>query len=78
MANERDRMTNERNSDDSTRGGMGDRQGGIRRDESSERLGDETNAERLRGTGDELDDDEFEGTDEGDEEEEEEEEDGTI
>ena len=75
MANERDGMTNERNRDDAMTGGTDDRQGG-RRDES-ERMGDESSAERMRGTGDDLDEDEFEDTDESDEEEEEEE-DGTI
>jgi hypothetical protein len=76
MANERDRMTNERNRDDATTGGMGDREGGSRRDESPERFGDESSAERMRGIGDDLEEDEFEETEEDTEEEEEE--DGTV
>jgi len=71
MANERNRMT-----DDSMRGGMGERQGGGQpgRD-SAER--DEPMAEHIRGTGDDQDEDEFEEAGDLDEEEDEEES-GTI
>ena len=80
MANERDRMTDDGSTDDSMRGGMADREGGSTGrqpgSESAERSGDEASAERVRGTGDDLEDDELEETDEVDEEDEEE--DGTI
>jgi hypothetical protein len=73
MANERDRTI-----DDSMTGGMGNEgeSGGQDRD-SMERMGDESNVERMRGTGDDLDDDEFEDAEDTDEDEEEEG-DGTI
>jgi hypothetical protein len=74
MANERDRMI------DDTTGGMGDQggsTGGGQDHDSMERTGDESNVERMRGTGDDLDDDELEDA-EDTEEEDEEPGDGTI
>ena len=74
MANERDRMPNEPKSGEGMTGESSQRRPG---ETGEERLGDETGAERMRGTGDDADDDEFEEADDLDEDEEEEG-DGTI
>ena len=77
MANERDRMTDDRNTDDSMRGGMGDREGGRGMGgDATDRPGDET-SERIRGTGDDMEEDEFDEAEDLDEDEDEEES-GTI
>lgn len=76
MANERDRMPNEpRSGGEGTTGDSSQRRPG---EAAEERMGDETGAERMRGTGDDADDDEFEEGDDELEEDEEEEGDGTI
>ena len=74
MANERDRMPNEPKGGE---GGLGDSSQRRPGESAEERVGDETGAERMRGTGDDTDDDEFEEGDDLDEDEEEEG-DGTI
>ena len=77
MANERDPMTDDRNRGESIRGDMGEHQGGRRPEGESTDRSREESAERLRGTGDDLEDEEFEETEDVEEDEEDEGE-GTI
>ena len=75
MANERDRMSDERGTGTDDMTGGGSERPGVRPDSEAgeERTRDESNAERMRGTGDDGEE-EFDDTDDLDEEEDAEEE----